>query len=1343
MSTWSINGTSEFPLTQPMVGQREFYYVFKSFVENAKDAGMATIFPVIGKWGIGKSRIGFEIISEAIGIDKGWIISEDGETKKVRVLKENFEDGILPIFIRYSQMLHQDLTSDNWVAYGMYTGLSYLATKPDNSMQGKVMEELQNALLPFGFKRERLGDILQLSEVNTDDLLLDMQLLDKLVREAMEYLKTCGIEHLLIVCEEVETAGEIAKYGLEKDKENIKRVDGEAIKVISSAIKHEDVRMKYPNTSFMLLCSPVIGYHIRGIGALERRIDICELQNNTFVDISDFMKYLKEDGKINSYPEGLVEAAYTIAGGNFGWLNVIMAEVDQRIAGKSNIETGEVLEDLLNTSSRFQNGLIDKAAFDYINCKEKYRHIIKNALLMQLPVGKAKYTEDELEGMLEAKASDGTKLFKEFYPVKLKKDTLGEYLYEVGYKREQGDQFVNDFGESFDLEILLKSLKMYSLYVGENEYIIGAEKETFLDQVGMLYPEEGVEEAATLLFEYIIKKVEEEGHTPGYIGPNFAYLYQLNRRYRVDKGEFSYLTDAEKNQELEEYIEDMKRNREGEVNRILTGSVRALEINYNEIESFDLAGMPCIRTTVEEGPWLTVNPNNIVTIAWGKDEEKLYRGLQDRRLLNKGVHPIFVLSDTPMDEVIEKTKRDFKEVGKCLIPLQISRFQKEILEVMSISKEIVDFRDSANQIGIIYRGKIRKLNDFFMHGARKWFEEIDKNGYILRPIIYKKQWDYKQIDLLAKAFKKMLINNATIEQLGSEPSIKLSDGEYQDLLSIMKNVHIGTIMENKGYKNTGIFDNSASFDIGIPNAFTYFLSYIGSQRRSIKDFEEKFFFSGFDKVKPRKIIEQWIEFFIALNLIRKLEGFIERVTSNDLNEKYEKVKNWFEKDYIEEKNQLREIIEGPYLDALDMQNPYYQGKLEDAKKFMDNISIDSLIEFQEEPLDIWADVLKNLDNFYSLVDYIYDEEGWKSFTTFSPNIIRDLRIDDEKKALWYRIRHIKLFHEYIKEIKVPASEMINEMIKEIKKTNEYRGVTFPIFPMTNLLNRYSVELEYATNYKELSTSKYKTTVKETYTLAYNLQTAKYSKAIDRLYQILNECGIEGKVTSEFKWADDKGVMGEYKSILKNFKKIVDYYVDMVPEAKRWAEYFVDASEDLKNMTEAKNLNNYIETLEIFCTGGLLEEIDNKEMELEDKPLEFLTYYKETVAEMEQYIGLIEGEKNNVMGKAKEERNNLYDNSLISALDCIRRVQGKQQVNIEFDLANYPKEKTYGESKKVIEDKMTELLQEGREYFKGKRSTFEFFKNVVEKDGDIDWSDCAEEKQELETMNLIRTKVEVL
>ena len=113
-----------------------------------------------------------------------------------------------------------------------------------------------------------------------------------------------------------------------------------------------------------------------------------------------------------------------------------------------------------------------RQAFDYISCKEKYRPIIKNALLMQLPVRKSKYEEDQIEAMMQAKASDGTKLFKEFYVVKLKKDSLGEQLHNVGYRRLQGNQFANAFGASFDLEVLLKNLKMYSLHVEEHEYIL-------------------------------------------------------------------------------------------------------------------------------------------------------------------------------------------------------------------------------------------------------------------------------------------------------------------------------------------------------------------------------------------------------------------------------------------------------------------------------------------------------------------------------------------------------------------------------------------------------------------------------------------------------------------------------------------------------------------------------------------------------------------------------------------------------------------------------------------------------------------------------------------------------
>ena len=92
MSIWAPFGTSDFPLNQPMVGQKEVYEIFKGFTKTMKSAGMATIFPLISKWGVGKAGIGFELISVPHGMDKGMIINEDGVQKEVRIFKPNFED---------------------------------------------------------------------------------------------------------------------------------------------------------------------------------------------------------------------------------------------------------------------------------------------------------------------------------------------------------------------------------------------------------------------------------------------------------------------------------------------------------------------------------------------------------------------------------------------------------------------------------------------------------------------------------------------------------------------------------------------------------------------------------------------------------------------------------------------------------------------------------------------------------------------------------------------------------------------------------------------------------------------------------------------------------------------------------------------------------------------------------------------------------------------------------------------------------------------------------------------------------------------------------------------------
>lgn len=1343
-SIWALYGTSDFPLNQPMVGQKEFYDVFKGFTRSMKSAGIATIFPLIAKWGVGKSRIGFEIVSEPLGMDKGWIVTEDGEEKSVRIFKENFQDGVLPIYLRYSQMCYKDLIGDYWVGFGAYTALSILSKDPDDSIQGKIMKELQNAFEPMGFDRKELQRILKVGEVTVDDLLSLASPLDELVKEALEYLKRFGIEHLLIVCDELETAGELAKYGIEEHKDEMRKIDGEAINVITSAIKHEDPRKKYPNVSYLLLCSPVIGDSIQAIGALNRRTEMCEMVQNSFSDIVEFMEYLDKSG-INhfKYPKGLIEAAYTIAGGNFGWFNVIMASVDQYLKDNANGDIEEIFESLLKTSSRFQNSLIDKYAFEYIKCEERHRKLIKSALLKQLPQEKSLYTSEEVAVLLKAKAENGERLFKEFYNVRITKDDIGSYLNSVGYKRESGNLFVNEIGGSFDLHVLLKSLKTFSLTVKENEYLIGGDKETFIDQIRMLYPKENIDEAGEYIFKYALEILDKDDiKEPEYIGPNFAYLQMLDKRYKLERGDFGYLLDSQGNKEIEEKIEEMRKDKKSYVRRVLSGFSRAIEINYPDEKYFELDDLPCMEIKINQGPYLDVNPKNVVHILWGKDEEALKRAVQNKNLLNQGSHPIFVICNT-RDYVFEnKLKKDFKEVGKCLIFVSLTKIQEEILEVMSLSKEEIDFRDAADQVTTSYKEKIRRIKDLINGAAKKWFEEIDEEGWVLRPIINKNHTE-ENIVLLGKAFKKMIIYNATFEQLGSEPEVKLTDGEYADLNSILRNAIFGKVYENKGYKETGLFKKDGdSYLVEVPMCMKRILEFVNDSKKALNEFESRFFFSCFDKVKHKKIIEQWLSLFLELRLLSLKQGFVERISRYDLDNKYDEVKGWFNNDYKAEIAYMKKLIDGPYMSALSVQDTYYNEKLEEIKNIKDTINLDIFTRANDNLKDSWQDGLSKLESFYNLCYKIFDKKECDSYTHYNENIIRNLEIANQKKPLWFRIKHVRLFIDYIRELKDPAAKMVKEKIEKIKNENQYKGYEMPISPITNVLERYGNELEYATDLN--SSTSFRTMVKSTSTLAYKLQAGDYGDAVVRLEEILDKCGIEGRDATDIKWSSDAGVIGDYKSIFNSFKNLVDGYLSEEKTAEHWGKYFLDGPDKLKNMKEINNLNADRTKVSIYLESGLYEEIEDKESELLNQPIDFLQYLKKSLEDMEQVIGVIRGYTGTVQNFAREEKNKLYDDTLITSIEKIRRKQGKP-ASLAIDKSTVPSEKSYEETKNKISDFLKDLNKEGNVYFEnnGTCVKFDFYKKMVAAKGELNWNEYLNEKNELERLGFIRTKVEVL
>lgn len=1352
MSIWSPFGTSDFPLNQPMVGQKEFYDIFRSFTKTMKNAGMATIFPLISKWGIGKSRIGFEIISEPLGMDKGWIINDDGEQKEVRVFKPNFEDKVLPLYIRYSQMCHEDLIGDHWVAYGTYTALSYLSRESDGSIQGKLMECIQDALLPMGFDREKLSEILEVDTINLDDLVIDRNKLDKLTRNGIDYIKKFNIDHILIVCDELETAGEIAKYGIEKDKELQSKIDGEAIQVITNAIKHEDPRKKYPEAAFLLLCSTVIGGSIQGIGALDRRTEMYEMLQNSFADISDFIEYLNKKGMIPKYPEGIIEAAYTIAGGNFGWFNVIMHNVDQKMEDETvKRETGFIFENILNSSNRFKESLIDKPAFDYIQCEDKFKQKIKHALLKQIPDKKSIYDDEEIKAMLEAKDIEGGKLFKEFYRIKLKKEELGVYLNCQGYKNNGGNNFINSVGGSFDLEVLLRSLKTFSIGVNENEFIIGKEEETFLDQVRMLYPKEEVEEAARYIYSYVTDKLQmDEVNDAEYIGPNFAYLSRLNKRYRVEKDNFGYVPDAEKNKEIEKLIAERSKNKKDEVKRILSGACRALELSYPEEIFHTINGVDCVRTKVESGPYLDVHGNRIVDIVWGKDEEKLKDVLLDSKLMKDGVHPVIVISDSFIGpEYTEKfVKEKYDGIGKCLIFVNITRLQKDILEVMSLDKEDLDIRENKNCITPVLRERVRKIRDYIKTRSNEWFDRVDDEGWVLRPMLYKKYKD-EQINILSTAFKRMLIYNLDFEELGSKKDHRLSEGEYTELNIALKNVLIGKIYEGQGYRETGLFikEDDNNFGIAIPHCVNRIIKFNANSNKAISEYENKFFFSVAKEVKQKKIVEQWILFMISLNLLNKTQdGFIARTSSYDLNGRYDLVKKWLDDDCKKEIESMKKVINGPYLKAIEeIQIPFYKSELERAEKIKNIIKFEMLEEVDKDTYNNFKDVVSNIEEFTKICYQVYDKEMWNNIKSYSRNTIKDLEIHDKSKPLWFRIRHARLFIDYINNLKVPAENSIIKKITEIKNSCIYEGYMLPISPITNILQQYCNELQNSTDYEKMTLSKTKTMVIYVETLAFKLKEGNFSGAANRIEYILEQCGLEQSDNNELKWTNDSGIIGEYKNIYKSFKFIVDGYKKK-GESEKWIQYFSDAPESLKNHPEVKNLNSCIQEIDFFINGGFEQEIEDSEDEMLSKPKQFIDLLKKRVDEMYQTVGVVDGYKNNVMNLAKIKKNDLRDEVLIKTIDKIRNLEGKIPSSIELRMEDYPKENTYEETKKVMQNKMNELIHEGETFFKTssktKKVTFSFYKDVIDKNGDIDWDSCSEEMKELIDVKLIRYKIEV-
>ena len=137
----------------------------------------------------------------------------------------------------------------------------------------------------------------------------------------------------------------------------------------------------------------MLGQQLREIQSVARRFELVELEHNAFADVSDYVAQLKAERKLAfAYPTGLVEAAYAMSGANFGWFNVIMANVDAVLsqydaAGKPIPAIGDLFDAVVENSGRVAGHVLDAHAIEGIKTSDHDLKSVARALLYgQLPV---------------------------------------------------------------------------------------------------------------------------------------------------------------------------------------------------------------------------------------------------------------------------------------------------------------------------------------------------------------------------------------------------------------------------------------------------------------------------------------------------------------------------------------------------------------------------------------------------------------------------------------------------------------------------------------------------------------------------------------------------------------------------------------------------------------------------------------------------------------------------------------------------------------------------------------------------------------------------------------------
>jgi hypothetical protein len=1237
---WAATGVSDYPPRDPLVGQSRFFKRFQTFLQTVdhEDDRFAHVFAIEAEWGRGKSRLGHELVAQINDCSKGWFVrNEQGQLHNQQLFSTETQDKYLALYIRYSQVASDFQNSDNWFAFGLYQSLLPLATQQfDSSIQSEIAKQAFERLMPMGFTSNLLAEALQLNANHSEeDLYTDQTLVVTLVQAAYEVLKRFGVHYVLVVLDELETVAEAATFGLEDEKN--KRLDGQAIRLIGKAIKEEDPRRKLPWLRYVALCSPLLGQQLREIQSVARRFELVELEHNAFADVSDYVASLLKDGKLAfDYPAGLVEAAYAMSGANFGWFNVVMANVDVILnqyqqASRSLADVGELFEAVLAGSGRVARHVLDKGAIEGIQTRDQVLLAQCRSLLYgQLPERLDQVTSSN--ELLALKNEDQEPIAACYRKLSIDRLQCRQALEQAKFRRDKDEWYYPAVEQALSLDALLDNLRTFSIKEqahskDTNAVLLPLSKGEFKYLLTLLYDHPAIEFVADALWHKLVGEAAElDTSEATHIGPSVAMLLRLDLRYRSAQQNSLIFKDPGMGDGHEQAMAELaKQSSHKPIVKTLTrltGFIRLLDNNwhYDETLLSNKAGSddaPLALLTEPRGrqgglftlDGFKLHPDGKALFAWVSNKtelDNLHIFAADYARQN-GRTPVLAL--TASAHLMEQYSRldDGLELRDSVLLHYVNPSEADQLERIGLSLHLCQQYGvtlNAESFTAKFKHKLHALTTFAMEAIQKWRQRLHERGLIAWPLKADGKLSANDRDLLFKGWYQLAIANPELKGL---LDLKQQHGVAVDELSILLDkIKVPGSLMAKGFnadEHAGLFtelNNVQRSQAQIPLFLARIAHPNKAQKWLFETFRQQFYFGyvAETSITAKGVFNDWMWWCGELNLLTLTnpsdkQAVWESYPRSRLDNAITEAQNWFNgngSDGYKAKVEIMSRVYG-YGRITEVFAPLGKNQLGyatvEAKEQLEKaLELFKALKQQEEQL---ADITHASETavlaglIAKRADVLMLVAKVKPLNSPKPSLkdAHILDLEDKSSSLFQRVEQACLFAEFVERSAQRITKQLGNLISDIE--NDCASLNhFPKSLYSNTLRTIGHILDGALKEDNLSATGQKEQQAGSDTLLHYLRKLDLGKAHDKLTALALEVGLNLQSEQQLSIAEIQGhILASYRNCKERFEKLLSNLNEQKQKATQLQQLLSSSSTDYAYPDDVSELPKLINKLQLI------------------------------------------------------------------------------------------------------------------------------------------------------------------